>query len=341
MCILAVDLYAMMMKIIKFLKEWTLPCAIAFGTAVYLLFRFVPALDEAGNRLSGVMDQMLPLMIFLTLFVTFCKVDFKQMRLHRWHGGVMLAQVVLVALFMGAAYLLRGNADHKVMAEAVLTCVIAPTAAAAPVVSGKLGGNISTMTTLTLISSLVAAVMIPAVFPLLENAVHTSFWVAFWIILKKMSNVLVLPLLLGWLVRHWVPKLHAWIVAQPNLGFYTWSCALSINVGITVKNIFNSGLTLWGLCFIALASLVICFVQFGVGRGIGRVLGEEVNAGQGMFQKNTGLAIWVAYIYLNPVASIGSGFYVLWQNIINSLELWAYDKAEAQRAQKPIDGQGS
>ena len=41
-----------------------------------------------------------------------------------------------------------------------------------------------------------------------------------------------------------------------------------------------------------------------------------------MFQKNTGMAIWVAYMYLNPVASIGAGCYVLWQNIINSYEIW-------------------
>ena len=330
------------MRIIQLLKEWTLPCAITLGTVVYLLFRWTPALDEAGQVMGPVMEQALPLMIFLTLFVTFCKVDFSQMRLHRWHGGVMLAQAVLVALAMGAAYLLRAHADQKLLAEAVLTCVIAPTAAAAPVVSGKLGGNISTMTTLTLVSSLLAALMIPAVFPLLEKAAHVTFWTAFWIILQKMVTVLVLPLLLGWLVRHWAPKVHAWVVAQPNLGFYTWGCALSINMGITVKNICDCGLTVWGLLLIALASLLICFVQFGVGRGIGRVLGEEINAGQGLFQKNTGLAIWVAYMYLNPVASIGSGFYVLWQNIVNSIELWAHDRAMVRMAQSPLtDGPGS
>ena len=27
-------------------------------------------------------------------------------------------------------------------------------------------------------------------------------------------------------------------------------------------------------------------------------------------------------MYLSPVASIGAGCYVLWQNIINSIELW-------------------
>jgi len=313
------------MQIIKFLKEWTLPAAITFGTTVYLLFRYIPALDRAGDELSPVIDQIFPLAVFLTLFVTFCKVDFHQMRLHRWHAGVLVAQLALVALIVWLAMQMEHRADVKLLAEGMLTCVIAPTASAAPVVANKLGGDINTMTTQTLVSSLVAALMIPAVFPLLETVAHVTFWSAFFIILKKIAVLLVLPLVLGWLVRHYIPKLHKVIVDQPNLGFYTWSVALSITTGITVKNIMNSDASIWLLLLIAVASLVMCWVQFGIGRLTGRWLGEEINAGQGMFQKNTALSIWVAYMYLNPVASIGAGFYVLWQNIINSIELW-YDR---------------
>ena len=82
------------------------------------------------------------------------------------------------------------------------------------------------------------------------------------------------------------------------------------------------------ICF-AVATFLLCCVQFGIGRGVGRHLGEEVNAGQALFQKNTALSIWVAYMYLHPVASIGAGCYVLWQNIINSLELWQYRRRES------------
>ena len=82
------------------------------------------------------------------------------------------------------------------------------------------------------------------------------------------------------------------------------------------------------LLMIAALSLVLCFVQFVIGRFIGRHLGEEINSGQALFQKNTALSIWVAYMYLNPVASVGAGCYVLWQNIINSLELWAYRRQQ-------------
>jgi BASS family bile acid:Na+ symporter len=75
---------------------------------------------------------------------------------------------------------------------------------------------------------------------------------------------------------------------------------------------------------IALLSLIMCFIQFGIGRAIGTRFGEKINSGQALFQKNTALSIWVAYMYLNPVASVGAGCYVLWQSIINTLELWEY-----------------
>ena len=40
-------LYFCSMKLKQFLKDWTLPVAIAVGTVVYLLFYFVPFLDGA------------------------------------------------------------------------------------------------------------------------------------------------------------------------------------------------------------------------------------------------------------------------------------------------------
>ena len=313
-------------KIISFLKEWTLPVAITVGTVCYLTFDLVPVLDEAGNRLAPVFDQLFPLTVFLTLFVTFCKVDYHQMRPHRWHVGVLLAQLLLVAVNVIIILLVEADIEQKLLWEALLTCIIGPSASAAPVVVGKLGGNISTMTAYTLMSSLASALMIPVVFPMLESAVAGSptFLEAFLIILQKVSLVLLLPLLLGWLVQHYLKSFCRWIASMPNLSFYLWACSLSITTGITVKNIVHSTASLSLLLWIAGASLLLCFVQFFIGRAIGRKLGEEVNSGQALFQKNTALSIWVAYMYLNPVSSIGAGCYVLWQNIINSLELWQY-----------------
>ncbi len=320
------------MEIIRFLKDWTLPVAIAVGTISYLTFRYVPQLDALGNMLSPVFDVIFPLFVFLTLFITFCKVDFHQMLPHRWHTGILVAQLLLVAVNMGIIFSLEGYTEQVLLWEAVLTCIIGPSASAAPVVVGKLGGNISTMTTYTLISSLASALMIPLVFPILEPEAGVSFLAAFLVILEKVAIVLLLPLVLGWLMQHYVKRLCSRIAAQPDLSFYCWAISLSITTGITVKNIVNSSASLALLLLIALYTFVLCFVQFGIGRFVGRHLGEEINAGQALFQKNTALSIWVAYMYLNPVASIGAGCYVLWQNIINSLELWQYRKTKWGRS---------
>lgn len=313
-------------SVIRFVKEWTLPVAMSVGTVAYLVFYSVPQLDAAGDRLGPVLDVLMPFMVFLTLLITFCKVDFHQMRLHRWHVGVLLAQLLLVAVNIGVIFHVEAYAEQKLLWEAVLTCIIGPSAAAAPVVVGKLGGNISTMTTYTLISAFLSALLIPVVFPLLEQTVHVDFVTALLIILEKVSMVLLLPLALGWIIQHYVEPLRHWVVSQPNLSFYSWAVSLSITTGITVKNIVHSQSSLSLLLLIAVSTLVLCFLQFVIGRGVGRWLGEEVNAGQSLFQKNTGLSIWVAYMYLNPVSSIGAGCYVLWQNIVNSVEIWQYRK---------------
>ena len=250
------------------------------------------------------------------------------MRPHRWHVGVLVAQLLLVTLNVAAIHVLGDTAGRRLLLEALLTCIIGPSASAAPVVVGKLGGNISTMTTYTLISSLVSALLIPLVFPMLEQMVHVDFLSAFLIILEKVSVVLLLPLVLGWLIQHYAKGVQRRIAAMPNLSFYCWAVSLSITTGITVKNIVHSNAAVSLLLWIAAATLVLCFVQFAIGRGIGQRLGECINAGQALFQKNTALSIWVAYMYLNPVASVGAGCYVLWQNIINSVELWMYRKQQ-------------
>ena len=324
-----------MEKLIQFIKDWTLPVAIAIGSTCYLLFYWVPGLDAAGDALGSVFDLIFPLFVFLTLLVTFCKVDYHQMRPHRWHAGVLAAQLLLVAVNIGIIFWVESLPDHsspitsKLLWEAVLTCIIGPSASAAPVVAGKLGGNISTMTTYTLLSSMVSAVLIPLVFPILEQVIHVDFLSAFLVILQKVSIVLLLPLVLGWFIQHYLHGLHRRIVSMPNLSFYFWAISLSITTGITVKNIVHSEATVLLLLLIAIATFLLCFVQFAIGRGIGRWLGEEINAGQALFQKNTALSIWVAYMYLNPVASVGAGCYVLWQNIINSLEIYKQRKAQS------------
>lgn len=310
------------MQFIRLLKDWTLPVAIATGCVVYMIFALVPQLDTFATCAAPVFDALLPMFMFLVLFVTFCKVDFRRLRPVAWHWWLGAFQVFGVAVVMAAvlAFSLKGN--RLILAEALLTCIISPCASAAPVVTQKLGGNLEEMTTYTFLSNFITALMIPVCFPLLDGGREMHFLAAFALILYKVFTVLVVPMLLAYVVKHHAKRLCQRIVSVKDLSYYLWGCSLLIVSGTTMKNIFHADTTLRFLLFIAAGSLLLCIFQFACGRTIGRRFGETVNAGQGLGQKNTAFAIWIACTYLLPLSAVGPGCYILWQNIINSIEIW-------------------
>ena len=71
----------------------------------------------------------------------------------------------------------------------------------------------------------------------------------------------------------------------------------------------------------ALLAGVVCVAQFALGRWWGGKCGDKVAGGQSVGQKNTLLAILLAQSYLNPLSSIAPAAYVVWQNLINSIQL--------------------
>ena len=317
-------------RLLRFLKDWTLPVAMAVGTVVYLLFAFTPQLDGAGEFFGPIISDIFPLFMFLILFVTFCKVDFRRLRPVGWHLWVGAFQVAFVIMVVAAVLTFHIQGENLILLEALLTCIIGPCAAAAAVVTAKLGGDLEEMTTYTFLSNLLTAVMVPVCFPLIDPSVSMGFWHAFFLILYKVCLVLVVPMLLAYVVKHYMHRLHQWVVGVKDLSFYLWGFSLTIVTGTTVKNIVHADTTVAFLVVIALSGLMVCLLQFAVGRYVGHFFHRTQEAGQALGQKNTVFAIWIAYTYLNPISSVGPGCYILWQNVINSIELWVFGK-EAER----------
>jgi BASS family bile acid:Na+ symporter len=316
---------------IRFLKDWTLPVSMAIGVTVYLVFAYMPALNTAATLLEPVMEAILPLFMFLILFVTFCKVDFKKLLPVRWHLWVCILQTVFVAIIVGLILSLRLKGNSLILMEAILTCIIGPCAAAAAVVTQKLNGSLEEMTTYTFISNFITALFIPICFPVIDKAADISFMSAFMKILQEVVMVLLVPMLMAYIVKHRFRRFHQWVVSVKDLSFYLWGCSLMIVTGTTAKNIVHAQTTAGFLLVIAISGLVLCILQFSVGRFIGRYFGRTVEAGQALGQKNTAFAIWIAHTYLNPLSTVGPGCYILWQNIINSLEIWRKQKEKRSR----------
>lgn len=300
------------------------------GALLYLLFAFTPQLDDMATAMGPFFATILPLFMFLILFVTFCKVDFRQLRPVAWHGWVALFQVLFIGVLMALMLMPSGEppVQAKVLMEALLMCCISPCATAAAVVTQKLGGSLEQMTTYTFLSNFMTVLLAPVCFPLIEKGADITFLAAFTKILHEVFLVLVVPMLLAYIVKHHLKGLHRRIVAVRDLSYYLWACSLMIVTGTTVKNIVHAEVSIWLLTAIALLGLLICIVQFAVGRFIGHYFDHTQEAGQALGQKNTAFAIWLSSAYLNPLSSVGPGCYILWQNIVNSVEIWLHRKKQ-------------
>lgn len=324
---------------VRLLKNWTLPVAMAAGATIYLLFANVPLLQPVGRWYAPHNANVMPDFMFLILYVTFCKVDFRRLLPVRWHLWIGVQQVVFVLALLGVITGFHITGDALVMLESILVCVIGPCAAAAAVVTAKLGGDLEEMTTYTFISNFISAILIPLCFPLLPQeggaqAGGIAFFPLFLEILWKVSVVLLLPMLLAFITKHGFRRLHRWVVSVPDLSYYLWGCSLVVVTGTTAMNIADAWerTSLAFLAAIAAMGLLLCIVQFATGRFIGHYFDKAVEGGQSLGQKNTAFSIWVATAFLNPLSSVGPGCYILWQNIINSVEIWMVRKKGMEKA---------
>jgi len=155
-----------------------------------------------------------------------------------------------------------------------------------------------------------------------------SFFKSFLAISQHVFVLLFLPFALAMAMQKFTPKITDKIASYSGLSFYLWSLALCVVAGRTVVFIQKQdGQSHIIEIMVAIGALVVCVSQFMIGRAIGKKYDDTVAGGQGLGQKNTILAIWMAQIYLNPISSIGPGAYVLWQNIINSFQVWQNRKS--------------
>lgn len=263
-----------------------------------------------------------PYLLFVMLLLTFCKISFKDIRFHPAHVWLLLIQL---AGSIGLYYIILYF--DPVIAQGAMLCILIPTATAAAVITGMLGGNVGFLTTYVLFCNVAVAIAAPVYFSLTGMHKELTFTQSVWYICQKVFPILIFPLFVAIALRYWIPKIHKTLLSIPKLAFYLWVAALTIVTGNTVNFMINQHnpdyRTETGLLIV---SLILCCLQFMTGRRIGRHYGDPVSSGQGLGQKNTILGIWMAQTYLHPLTAIAPAGYILWQNIINSWQLYKKGK---------------
>lgn len=318
----------MMNGIISFIKDWVLVIAMVCGAAAYLVYINIPAFAPAGPVLYHAVSVLQPTLLFLLLFLTFCRISPKDMRPRKWHLWLLVFQTgVFICLALMEIFL---PGEHwKVLLESAMVMFICPTATAAAVVTGKLGGDMPGITTYLILINLATAITVPVVVPFVHPAEDMTFLMSFSLIMAKVFPLLICPCILAWVVRFTMPKFHRRIVRYENLPFYIWAVNLMLAILMTVRSIVHSTVPAGYQVGIAAVSLACCVIQFRLGRAVGSRYGASVTSGQALGQKNTVFAIWMGYTFMTPVTSIAGGFYSIWHNAFNSWQLYRHRKSGA------------
>ena len=308
----------------NFLKNWTLPIAMLVGAL--------------GYKVMDYLSFITPYLIFTMLLLTFSKISLRDLRPRLSHLYLLCIEIIGAI----AIYYLLAPFD-PIVAQGMMICIICPTATAAAVVTGKLGGNVASITTYTLLCNIAVAFVIPALFPIITNNCSpelgelseglrgmytTNFLPAFLHIMGRIFPLLICPFLLAQLIRWLLPKTNAKLTSISGLAFYMWAIALTIAMGMTVRSLIEEPTDTHTLVLLSIGSLIACLFQFFTGKAIGKASNDTIACGQSLGQKNTILAIWICTAYLNPVTALAPGLYVIWQNFFNSTQLYLARKKQ-------------
>jgi BASS family bile acid:Na+ symporter len=252
------------------------------------------------------------------LFFAFLDIEFKPETFQKSVIWILIANVAVAF----ASYMALASFDMLLALTAFMTA-IAPTAIAAPVIIGFIQGKIEYVVTAVLLTNISSAVVIPLTLPFLLGA---EVQISVWEVLQPVLTVMFVPLILARLVARLSLGIQTFIRQGKRLSFPIWLVNLFIitaNASNFLRN-ENSDST-QTLITIALISLVLCIVNFG----LGAILGGRQNwqeASQSLGQKNLSFVIWIALTFINPLVAMGPTFYILYHHLYNSWSIYQFEK---------------
>jgi bile acid:Na+ symporter, BASS family len=292
------------------------------GTSLLLAMLVGALLPQLGS-----FSFLIQYLLMSMLFLAFLDIEFKSQTFHRSVIWILIANIGVA--FLSYAVLLR--VDHTLAIAAFMTA-IAPTAIAAPVIIGFIDREVEYAVTSVIFTNIASAVIIPLALPTLLG---TQVQISVWEVLQPVLIVMFVPLILARLVSYLPVKTQNKIRSGKRFSFPIWLVNLVL-ISANASNFLrteNSN-SLVTLALLALISLIICAINFGLGALLGgRSHWQE--ASQSLGQKNLSFVIWIALTFINPLVAMGPTFYILFHHLYNS---WSIHRFEKSRDILPIEG---
>lgn len=290
-------------------KPFVLPGAIIIG------FLF--------HQYCEILAGIVPFLVFILLLLTFASTELRTLKFKKIDLFLMLYQVMAsVAIY----FLSKQIFKNDTIAQGLMLGALCPVAGSVTVVAVLLGAERKYTVAYTIIGNLLVCILAPIIFTYIANG-EADFTDSFYAIFKKISSIIGLPFFIILILQNWAQPVAKILCKYSGSAFYVWSLALLLTLGQTINFIFLHHEGNWNvIATLCIGSIIICLCQFFIGRFIGRRSGDTIAGQQLLFQKNSAMGIWMANTYLNPLASSFLAFYSIWQNILNSWQIWRRDK---------------
>ena len=285
------------------------------GKGLSLLFTMlVGALIPQGHVFSDWIQYLLMVM----LFFAFLDIEFKFQKSVLW---VLLANVAVA--FIVYVVLAPFN---LMLALAGFMTAIAPTAIAAPVIISFIQREVEYVVASVMLTNIASAFVVPIALPFL---IGTTIQISIWEVLQPILVVMFVPLILAQLVKLLPANAQGFIRKGKVVSFPVWLVNLFI-ISAKASDFLRHDNTdsLSTLAIIAIVSLVICIVNFGVGALLGG-RSHRQEASQALGQKNLSFVIWIVLTFINPLVALGPMFYILYHHIFNSWAIYQFERSRA------------
>lgn len=257
-------------------------------------------------------------LLMVMLFFAFLDLEFKPQTFQTSVLWILLANIAVAFL----SYAALVSFDSLFALTAFMTA-IAPTAIAAPVIMSFIKGRIDYVVAAVLVTNISSAVIIPLTLPFLLDA---GVRISVWEVLQPVLLVMFVPLILAQLVSHLSSGTRDFLRKGKQFSFAIWLLNLFV-ISANASNFLRQedSHSISSLLIIALISLVLCIVNFG----LGALLGGRQNwqeASQSLGQKNLSFVIWIALTFINPLVAMGPTFYILYHHLYNSWSIYQFEK---------------
>lgn len=276
----------------------------------------IGVLFPQGHPYSFVIKYFLMTM----LFFVFLNIHIHRKIIQKLHFKILLANI-LVPVF---TYAILQFFD-KTLAVAIFVIALAPTAAAASIIAQLLKVKVEIVAASTLITSVGMALLIPFLLPFfieVEGQIDTLE------VLLPILVVVFVPLFLAEIVKKWLPKIHQFFSTKKDIPLYLFIINVYLAMAKSTHFVQTSEEAQGGIILsIAIGTGVLCLVNFQIGE---RIVSPSLKyeGGLALGRKNTMFVLWLALTFVSPIAALSPIFYILWQNLYNSFQLWEKERRE-------------